>query len=71
MDYEAPKTPEDIDNPYWNKHQERWSLWTIIRRHILLGDLTVYRISDPDYILKKMDINLNIPLQKIQVMNIS
>ena len=51
--YEAPKTPEDIDNPYWNKHQERWSLWTIIRRHILLGDLGVFRISDPDYLLKE------------------
>jgi hypothetical protein len=48
--YEAPKTPDDIDNPYWNKHQERWSLWTIIRRHILLGDLGVFRISDPDYL---------------------
>lgn len=62
--YEAPKTPEDIDNPYWNKHQERWSLWTIIRRHILLGDLTVYRISDPDYVLKEDGYQFKYPFTK-------
>jgi hypothetical protein len=62
--YEAPKTPEDIDNPYWNKHQERWSLWTVIRRHILLGDLGVFRISDPDYILQEDGYQFKYPIVK-------
>jgi len=62
--YEAPKTPDDIDNPYWNKHQERWSLWTIIRRHILLGDLGVFRISDPDYTLLEDGYQFKYPISK-------
>jgi hypothetical protein len=62
--YEAPKTPDDIDNPYWNKHQERWSLWTIIRRHVLLGDLGVFRISDPDYILREDGYQFKYPITK-------
>ncbi len=64
MNYESPKTPEDIDNPMWNKHQERWSLWTVIRRHILLGDLTVYRISSPDYELKEDGYQFKYPINR-------
>lgn len=62
--YEAPTTPDDIDNPHWNKHQERWSLWTIIKRHILLGDLGVFRISDPDYILREDGYQFKYPITK-------
>lgn len=48
-EYEAPKNIADIDNPRWNKHPERWSLWTVIVRHIMLGDLTVYRPYDESF----------------------
>jgi hypothetical protein len=44
-----PKTPADIDDQSWLKDDKRWSLWTIIQRHIMLGDLTVFRVNSPAY----------------------
>lgn len=59
-DYEIPSKKSDVySDPMWVKHQERWSLWSIIYKHILLGDLTVYMPFDRDFIgdanLKKRD----------------
>lgn len=31
----------------WIRNENRWSLWTIIRQHILSGDLTVYSDYNP------------------------
>ena len=31
----------------WQKNTSRWSLWTIIRYHIMTGDLTVYSPFNP------------------------
>ena len=45
-EYKLPKRIDDVDGEYWTKHQERWSLWTIILRHIMLGDLTIYAPYD-------------------------
>tara|TARA_B100000524_G_scaffold98889_1_gene47226 strand:+ start:42 stop:1301 length:1260 start_codon:yes stop_codon:yes gene_type:complete len=45
--FKPPTTESEVDSPYWIKHQERWSLWTVILRHIMLGDLKVYRVADP------------------------
>ena len=45
-EYKLPSKIEDIDGPYWVKHQERWSLWTVILRHIMSGDLTIYAPYD-------------------------
>lgn len=33
----------------WRKNPTRWSLWTVIRYHILTGDLTIYGTHDPDW----------------------
>jgi hypothetical protein len=44
-----PKTAADIDDQSWLKDDKRWSLWTIIQRHIMLGDLTVFRVNSPFY----------------------
>lgn len=44
-----PKSPAEIDDQTWNKSQTRWSLWTVIMRHILLGDLSVYRVASEIY----------------------
>ena len=38
-----PSNINEVDNTTWNRNQSNWSLWTIILRHILLGDLTVYQ----------------------------
>ncbi len=37
---------EDADGN-WVKHSSRWSLWTIIRTHVMSGDLTVYSPYNP------------------------
>lgn len=49
FDWNPPKKIEEIDKKDWIKHQERWSLWTIIFRHVMLGDLTVYNVADKDF----------------------
>lgn len=33
----------------WIRNSNRWSLWTIIRHHIITGDLTVYADENPIY----------------------
>ena len=47
--FKPPASESDVDDPLWIKHQERWSLWTVILRHVMLGDLPVYMVSNPDY----------------------
>lgn len=63
-DFQSPKNATEVDNPLWNKHQERWSLWTIIQRHIMLGDLTVYRVSDPIFELIEDGYKFKYPIVK-------
>jgi hypothetical protein len=60
-----PITKEDIDNPKWNKNQQRWSLWTIILRHIMLGDLTVYQVAYPDYPALEDGYSFKYPINRI------
>jgi hypothetical protein len=45
-EYKLPNEAKQVDGAYWAKHKERWSLWTIILRHIMLGDLTIYAPYD-------------------------
>jgi hypothetical protein len=47
--FKPPLNEAEVDGPLWIKHQERWSLWTVILRHVMLGDLPVYRVADPNY----------------------
>jgi len=47
--FKPPVSEADVDGPLWIKHQERWSLWTVILRHVMLGDLPVYMVSNPVY----------------------
>lgn len=48
-DFTPPKDRSQINTPTWCRNQERYSLWTIISMHIMLGDLSVYRVNSPDY----------------------
>ena len=47
--WEPPTKRSDIDKKDWVKHQERYSLWTIILRHIMLGDLHVFEVANPAF----------------------
>lgn len=50
--------PLDDITPFgtWVKNSTRWSLWTVIRQHVLNGDLRVFSPYDPlSYGLGKMD----------------
>ncbi|MDX1652287.1 MAG: gliding motility protein GldN [Brumimicrobium sp.] len=41
---------DEFTNPpeyNWVRNESRWSLWTVIRQHILAGDLTVYSDYNP------------------------
>ena len=40
---------DDIQLGMWQKNTSRWSLWTIIRYHIITGDLTAYSPFNPNW----------------------
>ena len=47
--YSFPTSIRELDtNRYWLKHEERQSLWTIIEKHTLLGDLKIYKVSSEE-----------------------
>ena len=48
-EWAPPIKRSEIDKKDWVKHQERYSLWTIILRHIMLGDLHVFEVANPDF----------------------
>ena len=48
-EWKPPTKISEIDKKDWVKHQERYSLWTIIMRHIMLSDLTVFEVVNPDF----------------------
>jgi hypothetical protein len=48
-DFVLPKNKSEINKKDWVKHQERYSLWTIILTHIMLGDVHVYNVANPDF----------------------
>lgn len=59
-----PSNASEIDDPTWNKDQRRWSLWTIMMRHIFLGDLTVYRVASEFYPDAEDGYSLKYPIQR-------
>jgi gliding motility associated protien GldN len=38
---------DDIGSTGWVKNTSRWSLWTVIRHHVLKGDLKIFSPYDP------------------------
>jgi len=39
---------DEMQGGVWTKNATRWSLWTVLRTHILNGDLTVFSPYNPD-----------------------
>ena len=40
---------DELEGGMWNKNANYWSLWTVIRYHVLNGDLTLYSPFNPDW----------------------
>ena len=59
-----PSSLTDVDNPSWNRNQSHWSLWTIMFRHLMLGDLTLYTVSSDSYPDLEDGYSLKYPLVK-------
>jgi hypothetical protein len=60
----SPSSIKEVDNTSWNRNQSNWSLWTIILRHILLGDLTVYQVSSDLNPTVEDGYSLKYPIEK-------
>ena len=63
-DWMPPASMDELDKKDWVKHQERWSLWTIIFRHIMAGDLTVYNVADKDFSAIEDGFSFKYPIVK-------
>jgi hypothetical protein len=64
-EYSFPSKPEEISsNKNWLRHQERLSLWTIIEKHLLLGDLTLYMVRSEDTPFNEDGYQFKYPLVK-------
>jgi hypothetical protein len=62
-EYSFPNKPEEVaSNLYWLKNQERLSLWTIIEKHLLLGDLTLYKVRSEETPLNEDGYQFKYPL---------
>ena len=59
-----PVNVNEVDNSSWNRNQSNWSLWTVILRHVLLGDLTVFQVASNDYPDVEDGYNLRYPIAK-------
>lgn len=68
--YRFPKSLMDLDtNRNWIRHQDRYSLWTIIERHAILGDLTIYRVYSEENPLVEDGYQLKYP-EKCNLLNL-
>jgi hypothetical protein len=60
--WEEPKLIQDIENQSWIRNNERYSLWTIIMKHIFLGDLRIYDVSDTTFLVDEDGYKFKYPL---------
>jgi len=59
-----PRDASEVDDPTWFKDQKRWSLWTVIMRHIILGELTVYTVSSESNEFIEDGYSLKYPIER-------
>jgi hypothetical protein len=63
--WQPPRSESEINKKDWIKHQDRFSLWTIIMKHTMLGDLTIYEVADKDFSVMEDGYSFKYPLEKI------
>lgn len=51
--YDSYQKSPDGKDELWVRNSSRWSLWTIMKHHIMTGDLTVFSVSNPYDITKQ------------------
>ncbi len=59
-----PRDASEVDDASWYKDQKHWSLWTVIMRHIILGELTVYEVSSELNPLMEDGYSLKYPVER-------
>lgn len=65
-EYEFPLKPEEVSsNTNWLRNQERLSLWTIIEKHLMLGDLTLFKVRSEETPLNEDGYQFKYPLTRI------
>lgn len=62
--YVLPTSPDNIDKGGWIKHQERFSLWTVIMKHVMLGDLQIFEVADTSFTLIEDGYQFKYPIVK-------
>ncbi len=53
----------------WVKNSDRWSLWTILKTHVLNGDLTLFSPYNPNAYMIKDGDQLKYPIQPLPTEN--
>jgi hypothetical protein len=62
--YVLPTSADNIDKGGWIKHQERFSLWTVIMKHVMLGDLQIFEVADTSFTLIEDGYQFKYPIVK-------
>ena len=72
-EFDAPKSDADLlSNKNWIKHQERYSLWTVILMNIMKGNLTIFKVNSEEGLSYYEDgYQLKYPLSFVKDNNLS
>jgi gliding motility associated protien GldN len=62
--YKFPTSADKIDEGGWVKHQERYSLWTIIMKHIMKGDIQIFEVADSNFTAIEDGYQFKYPIEK-------
>jgi hypothetical protein len=62
--YNFPSSADKIDGGGWVKHQERYSLWTIIMKHIMKGDIQIFEVADSNFTAIEDGYQFKYPIEK-------
>jgi hypothetical protein len=63
--YNFPSSADKIDGGGWVKNQDRYSLWTIIMKHIMKGDIQIFEVADSNFTAIEDGYQFKYPIEKI------